>query len=134
VASTEKGAPKWALLVLVLTSRKEFKVALSIIEVGLLEVEPQEQVLLLRIKARVHQIQGAPLLARNVQEIKWLGARYVCLHTSEKGTINISAASVTKYLLSSKHSSCLLFCSCLCLDRCEGCSTGFRPSGCKDAM
>jgi len=68
VASTERGALKWALLALLLTARKEFKVALPIIEAGLLEVGPQEQLLLFRIKARVHQIQGAPPLPRNCQE------------------------------------------------------------------
>ena len=53
-----EGPLMWALLALLLTARKERQVSLAIIEAGMPQVGLQEQLLLLRIKASVHQMQG----------------------------------------------------------------------------
>jgi len=62
LAPPGEGPLMWALLALLLTARKEGQVAFSVIEAGLLQVGLREQLLLLRIKAKLHQLQGSPSL------------------------------------------------------------------------
>lgn len=57
-AASAKDASVWGLLALILTAQQKEEIAVAVIEAGLTAVLPQQQISLLRVKAKIHQLQG----------------------------------------------------------------------------